>query len=486
MNQTKKNIFTILFLSPLTIIFNLILTPFIIDSFGISNYGIFALMINLVAFSGLLNLGLGVAGTRYISQTSIENDNELLRSKINNNLFVTFIAALFFSSLLFFSFNFLIKNIYNFNDIDETIILSLNFLISATVFLNILILSFRGYLVGLNKLNLAKMNEVFLVISSLIITYGLLQFGFHISEIFLARLIPLLFYLFFVQLYFFKKKSIFLNIDNLNYTESLNQLKYGLRSFININSPYIKEIPLLLIGVFLTPVSVAIYAPFKLMINAIYNLIVNLNENIFPLVSAKSFHGDDKAIFFDNIFYGVIAYSFLIHILFILGAESIIYLWLGETFSSQILILHVMSIGSFGYSISSALFYFSQGIGQPKIGRNYGIYLGILNIIFGAILIPSFNLFGASISFSLSIFLIVVMLLKYFSIHIFNDITSFSFLSRIISFVLCCILIACSIYLLNYFDDTFFVSVLVIVSTLIYFFFLIKKTNFSINLRSLK
>ena len=114
MNQTKKNIFTILFLSPLTIIVSIIFTPLIIDLFGISNYGIFALMINLVAFSGLCNLGLGVAGARYISQISIEDEKELLRTKINNNFFVTFIIALFFSLLLFLCFNFLIKNIYNF------------------------------------------------------------------------------------------------------------------------------------------------------------------------------------------------------------------------------------------------------------------------------------------------------------------------------------------------------------------------------------
>ncbi len=483
MNQTKKNIFTILFLSPLTIIVSIIFTPLIIDLFGISNYGIFALMINLVAFSGLFNLGLGVAGTRYISQISIEDEKELLRTKINNNFFVTFIIALFFSLLLFLCFNFLIKNIYNFSDIDERIVLSLNFLICITVFLNILLLSFRGYLVGLNKLNLAKMNEVFLVLSSLIITYSLLQFGLNISEIFLVRLIPLLLYLSFVLLYLFRKKSIILNIDNLNYTESLKQFKYGLRSFININSPYIKEIPLLLIGVFLTPISVAIYTPFKIMINAIYVLIVNLNENIFPLVSARSLNNDDKATFFDNIFYGIIAYSFLIHILFIFGAETIVHLWLGETFSSKILILHVMSIGSFGYSISSALFYFSQGVGKPEIGRNYGIYLGILNIIFGIMLIPEFNLLGASISFSFSIFLIVILMIRYFNNKIFYDMVSMKSISRILFFFFGIILITYNVFSINgEMSNHFFISIL----SLIFFFLTIKKTNFRINSNFLK
>ena len=483
MNQTKKNIFTILFLSPLTIIISIIFTPLIIDLFGISNYGIFALMINLISFSGLLNLGLGVAGTRYISQISIEDDKELLRSKINNNFFVTLITALFFSFLLFFSFNFLIKNIYNFNDIDEKIVLSLNFLVSITVFLNILLLSFRGYLVGLNKLNLAKINEVFLLLTSLIITYGLLQFGFHISEIFLVRIIPLLFYLSFVLLYLYTKKSIIFNINNLNYTDSLNQLKYGLKSFININSPYIKEIPLLLIGVFLTPVAVAIYTPFKIMINAIYVLIVNLNENIFPLVSAQSLNNDDKATFFDNIFYGIIAYSFIIHVIFILAAETIVHLWLGETFSSQILVLHIMSFGSFGYSISSALFYFSQGEGKPEIGRNYGIYLGILNIIFGTIFIPNLNLLGASISFSLSIFLIVVLLLRYFNHYIFYDEISFKSMKRILFFVVGYILVICNAFLINYdFSNSFLIPF----ASLIFFFITIKKTDFRINSNFLK
>ena len=142
-----------------------------------------------------------------------------------------------------------------------------------------------------------------------------------------------------------------------------------------------------------------------------------------------------------------------------------------------------MSIGSFGYSISSALFYFSQGVGKPEIGRNYGIYLGILNIIFGIMLIPEFNLLGASISFSFSIFLIVILMIRYFNNKIFYDMVSMKSISRILFFFFGIILITYNVFSINSeMSNHFFTSIL----SLIFFFLTIKKTNFRINSNFLK
>ena len=206
MNQIKKNIFTILALSPLTIVIKIIFTPIIINLFGISNYGVFSLMINLIAFSGLLNIGLGLASTKDISKISYDN-NKIINNIINTNLFTTFFVAAFFSLLLFFSFNFLIETIYSFDEKDKKLVLSLNFLISATFFLKIMFVSFRSYLIGMNKLNIAKINESFLSIGVLMATYFCLSFGYGISDVFLIRLLPLLLCLFFIFFYLNKKTS---------------------------------------------------------------------------------------------------------------------------------------------------------------------------------------------------------------------------------------------------------------------------------------
>ena len=172
---------------------------------------------------------------------------------------------------------------------------------------------------------------------------------------------------------------------------------------------------------------------------------------MFTVVCAKSFKNkNDKINFFESIFYTIIFYSFIVHVVFILFAKTIIDLWLGNPFSSQILVLYILSIGSFSYSISSALFYFSQGLSKPEIGRNFGIYLLIANILLSIMLIPRFDIVGASIAFSLSIFLIVVMMLIYFNKYILHDMLSYKSFKRIIFFVSSCLLIAGSIFLLNF------------------------------------
>ena len=53
---------------------------------------------------------------------------------------------------------------------------------------------------------------------------------------------------------------------------------------------------------------------------------------------------NDKINFFDSIFYNIIFYSFIFHIVFILFAKTIIDLWLGNTFSSQILVLYILDV----------------------------------------------------------------------------------------------------------------------------------------------
>lgn len=449
MHQIRKNIFTILLLSPLALIINFLITPLLIDLFGLNNYGIFALIINLISFSSIMNLGLGVAGARFLSK-QVTNNKDIFSKIISNNLFVSVIIALFFSILFFSVFNFIIENFYNLNSYEKSNIIQVRSIIVATIFLKIVLISFRGYLVGFNRLNIAKINEFILIFLSLTLTYITLRLGSNFSQIFLIRLMPIIFYLLFV--YFYLKANSFFSgrLILLDRKDYFDQLKYGIKSFININSPYIKEIPLLFLGTFSGPLSVGLYAPFKLLINAINNLLINLLENIFPITSRKSFVSEkSKENFFNNIYYKILLFSFGLHFLFLLLAKPLIQIWLGESFSSQIFILHILSIGSFGYSVSSALFYFSQGLGKPEVGRNFGILLTILQSLLAIVLIKKLNILGAGLSFTLAIVLTDIYLIKYFGRHILNNVSPHRDFVRTFYFILGCLLLSLVVIILN-------------------------------------
>ena len=90
-------------------------------------------------------------------------------------------------------------------------------------------------------------------------------------------------------------------------------------------------------------------------------------------------------------------------------------------------------------------------------------------------LIPEFNLLGASISFSFSIFLIVILMIRYFNNKIFYDMVSMKSISRILFFFFGIILITYNVFSINgEMSNHFFISIL----SLIFFFLTIKKTNF--------
>src|SRR3989304_2721202 len=83
-----------------TVLIALITTPYIVHKLTIEGYGVYALLIGLVGYYGLLDLGLGQGGIKFVSGDKVKEDYESISRSINAALWVQIAAGLVGSGAL--------------------------------------------------------------------------------------------------------------------------------------------------------------------------------------------------------------------------------------------------------------------------------------------------------------------------------------------------------------------------------------------------
>jgi len=83
-----------------TVLIALIATPYIVHKLTIEGYGVYALLIGLVGYYGLLDLGLGQGVIKFVSEYKVKEDYESISRSINAALWVQIAAGLVGSGAL--------------------------------------------------------------------------------------------------------------------------------------------------------------------------------------------------------------------------------------------------------------------------------------------------------------------------------------------------------------------------------------------------
>jgi O-antigen/teichoic acid export membrane protein len=94
-----------------SVIFNIILTPYILEIVGIDNYGTYNIALSIVSFIGLINFGLSFSYTNFYFK--IKKVNENLIPSLNSLYFLLFsllsVISLFIAFFISFYSNYIFR-----------------------------------------------------------------------------------------------------------------------------------------------------------------------------------------------------------------------------------------------------------------------------------------------------------------------------------------------------------------------------------------
>ena len=122
MSQLKKGALLSYVKMILTNIVGILLTPFIIKSLGSSEYGVYLLVGSVVAYLGLMNLGIDNAIVRYVAKYKVKNDKVGEQKFLGTTMWIYIIISFFLTIIgiiIYFNLESIFANSLNADELEK-------------------------------------------------------------------------------------------------------------------------------------------------------------------------------------------------------------------------------------------------------------------------------------------------------------------------------------------------------------------------------
>ena len=399
-----KNTLLSLIGSGIPIIVAIFSIPILINALGADGFGILTIAWMVTGYFSLLDLGVGRALTKMVSEKLGQNDIERIPQLIWTALMLTVLMGIIGSILISMSAETLVNNFFK---IPETFHMEVErsfYILAFCVPMVICNASLSGILQSYQRFDLV--NTIRIPIGSLTFLgpVFVLPFSSALSHIVIA--------LFFVRLVELIINIIFCIrvvpkvIANIGIDKSSirNFLSFGSwMTLSNVVGPLMLYLDRFLIGSIISISAVSYYATSYEIVHRMMIIPGAIVGVLFPAFGAVVGNNPAKAA---SMLFGGVKYTFisifpLIMIIFIF-AEEILNIWLGAEFAEKgTLVLKLLLIGALINSFAYFPFAVLHASGRPDLTAKLHLIETPIYLITAWILISKFGIVGAAIGWTL-------------------------------------------------------------------------------------
>jgi O-antigen/teichoic acid export membrane protein len=428
-------------------ILSMVTIPIVISHIGLEQYGILAIVFLLLGYFAFLDLGLGEAVVKFVSEYHAKGNVNQINKIINSILFFYIVIGVVGVILIIFFAKFYAIKLFKISPQYEQVA-RLSFYLAALGFLLNLIMGVISKIPeGMQRFDIT--NKVIIVMGTLI-NFGNIIVVLRGGELIALVIVNLFGTILGTSLYYISSKIILKNLK-INFKFSWKDFRrifsFGIYIvFTRLADVISRSLFLMIIGVILGPVSVAIYNVPVRLLSRLQAFAHRISYVVFPVVSElKSDNYIDKIY---RVYEKVSKYVFFIVSVFCISVVSFSYpllrFWIGKDFAEKgFIVLILLTFAYYFHSISMVPSLVVIGMGKPKYNAIFSMLSATLSII---LLIPFSSKFGITgsaaaflvSSFVVPFFIIIVnkRILKISSIKYFKNV----FLKGgIITFLLICI-----------------------------------------------
>ena len=374
-------------------------TPFIVHRLGVDLYGILTLVGIAIGYFAFLELGLGYAMIKYISQYLATGEEEKIRKTFWSCLLVYFFIGSFGTILVILSAPILIEKLFNIPHDSKEIALFCLRLGGIGFLLSMLSGATSGVLRALGRFDF--LNRIGIILGTLQtgLTVFLLVIGFSLKEIIVANLLIQVLG-FFIYLVFAKKFLPYLKGPCWDSGIFLNLLKFG--GFVTISS-ITGPILINMEKIFLTalrPIAALTYYSVPYSITTRLSIIPSsLSAVLFPAFSFLNGSHDKRTIkelHYRGTLYILLLLGFPV-LFFALFSKLFLSAWIGADFAAQSTdIMIILSCAIMINALASPSFVAIQGLGKPSQPALFHVIETIIHIPVSYLLIRHLGGVGAA------------------------------------------------------------------------------------------
>lgn len=401
-----------------------ITTPYIVHKLGNDAYGVLAIVTVIIGYFAFLDLGVGMAIIKYVSEHYVKKDFDTIRRIIGTALVVHFLMGFVGTAVIVSLTRILVNKLL---DIPSDLINTSFFVfyISALGFLiNMPLNVFASIPRALQRFDITSKIHICFGTLQLLLTVLLLHLGYFLKQIVIMNLLISLLN---ISVYLIVSRKLLPQIQiKPAFSKSMFIKLFKFGGFVAISRVTVQistQINKFIIGIFM-PISYLTYyvVPYGLA-EKIGIIPDSISSVIFPAFSElDSINKQDllKELYLRATKYIVIATIPLI-ILFIVFAQKFLYFWIGPEFAQKsTLPLQIITSGI----ILSCWAYTSvagaQGLNRPDIPAKFQVAEGCFNTGLCFLFIPRWGIVGAALAWSSYRFILIPLMIFIISRFLFK------------------------------------------------------------------
>lgn len=411
MNRTKRfisntsyNLFSQIWFTVL----NLAITPYIVHKLGLEAYGIFAILNVIIGYFSIMDLGIGAASIKYISDYLSKDDRialkELLKTSFSLYLIIGLLGAVTIIPLTSY---FLIHMFH----ISMTLISTARtvFYIAGIGFIIHMPLIFlRSILMALQRFDILVKRNLVLLTAFIAGEVILLYLGFGLIQL---ALLNVFIEIVNVLIFWYDSKKILpeLSIKPSFHIHTLRILwSFGIMKFLNqITSQAVFQLDRILIGIFMPIAWVTYYVVPVNLSQKLMSWQGNITTVYFPL--AYELIAKKEKEKFILLYTKLTKYIFIlivpVAIILFLFSNPIFELWMHGDFAAKSgITLKILSVSYLFTVLSTIQALSADAFGKPYITTLFSIISAVINLVAAVFLIPRYGIEGAAMAFAINIF----------------------------------------------------------------------------------
>jgi len=370
----------------------IILTPLLSIYLGLSNFGIYGVIINVIAFSVILDFGLNIGLVRsFIHQSS--NLKEL-----SNSIFI------FFTSLLILLFPIFLIFYFNYFENTNLELFEIAGLTTVIVVQNIIAGYFDALIQAQNKIYVSKIIRASKLLFELIIIL------IFIKTIHLIGLLLIMFFVnvaYLLSLYLYLKKAIqfTINYNHFKFQVLLSHFKYSFWYFVSsLATVLVFNTQVLILNYYNGPIIAAKYLVVVRFFDIIRIAATNFTQVLFPKIIQIEYLGDWKLIkiMLFSVYKKIsILIIFILLFLYFFGFQLFVY-WSRLNDPSLSLLFNLYLIFTALIIFDNVSVIFLSALKLNKIPTLVSIGQGLLGILLSILLLYYIGYIGILVGFLIS------------------------------------------------------------------------------------
>lgn len=377
----------------------IILTPLLTSHLGLNNFGTYGVIINVIAFSVILDFGLNIGLVR-----SFIHNSEKVKEQLNS-------IFIFFLSLLIFLFPIYLFFYLNYLHINELQLFQIAALTTIIVVQNIFSGYFEALIQAQNKIYISKIIRASKLLLELFIVLIYIK---NINLINLLTIMLIVNVLYLITLYIYLKKTInlIISLRKFNLKILLAHFKYSFWYFISsLATVLVFNTQVLILNYYNGPVIAAKYLVVVRFFDIIRIAATNFTQVLFPKIIQFEVLEDWKYLkrMLISVYARIAVLVGVIFIFFYIFGYQLFVFWSGLTDTSLILLFNLYLIFTILVILDNVSVVFLSALKLNRIPTLVSIGQGVLGIILSIVFMHYFGYSGILVGF-LTSFLMTNML----------------------------------------------------------------------------